>query len=143
MEVMEDKWLYNDPTSVYYSDESEDDSLCQVSWATGMNTEIAIENGEHDWVIFKKKQARLCHVANKLQEFLSKKNQDYTECSSDPFKNDSHPYIDQGGYYGDNDSTQGPPAEICYTLEEEESIDLETRKLKKCGIALKVKSGNS
>jgi hypothetical protein len=97
MEVMEDKWLYNNPTSVYYSDESEDDSSCQVSWATGMNTDIAIENGEHDWVVFKKKQARLHHAARKLQEFLSKENQDYMEYSSDPFEHDSHLYIDHGG----------------------------------------------
>lgn len=72
MEVMEDKWQGISPTSIYYSDESEDDSSCQVSWATGMNTEIAIENGEHDWVIFKKKQARLRHVGNKLPRIFIK-----------------------------------------------------------------------
>jgi hypothetical protein len=128
MEVMEDKWQGISPTSIYYSDESEDDSSCQVSWATGMNTEIAIENGEHDWVIFKKKQARLRHVGNKLQEFLSNIKQDYSDCSPDPFENDSDPYVEYyQGYYGDeedtNDEEQSLPTEICFAIEESDVQD--------------------
>jgi hypothetical protein len=55
MEVMEAKWTGKCPDRVYYSDESSDDS----SWATGMNTEIPLRNGEADWVIFKKKQVHV------------------------------------------------------------------------------------
>jgi hypothetical protein len=57
MELMENKWMGKCPDNVYYSDESSKDNSVQVSWATGMNTEIALRNGEADWVVFKKKLA--------------------------------------------------------------------------------------
>jgi hypothetical protein len=70
MEVMEAKWTGKCPDSVYYSDESSDDSSIQVTWATGMNTEIALRNGEADWVIFKKKQARVQYAKQRWMDSL-------------------------------------------------------------------------
>jgi hypothetical protein len=76
MEVMEAKWAGNCPDSVYYSDESSDDSSVQVSWATGMNTEVALRNGEADWVVFKKKEARVQYAKQCWMESLKREQCD-------------------------------------------------------------------
>jgi hypothetical protein len=76
MEVMEAKWAGHCPDSVYYSDESSDDSSVQVSWATGMNTEVALRNGEADWVVFKKKEAHVQYAKQCWMESLKREQCD-------------------------------------------------------------------
>jgi hypothetical protein len=76
MEVMEAKWAGKSPDSVYYSDESFDDSSVQVSWATGMNTEVALRNGEADWIVFKKKEAHVQYAKQCWMESLKREQCD-------------------------------------------------------------------
>jgi hypothetical protein len=106
MQVMEDKWMGKCSDCVYYSDESSDDSSVQVSWPTGMNTEIALTNGEDDWVVFKKKEARMQYAKRRWIESLPRDKQDFL---CDDNKMDFYPTV------SDNKTDSLLPMEISYT----------------------------